>query len=108
MYLAERRERCDRSDATGEGAMIAAIQHGTTRGFQVKWDGLWSGDKEGEAVAISEYPNKTILIEGGSVKLLGKMAPDGEEYELADMNGAPVKGPGWAQVVINPMFIRPV
>ena len=69
---------------------------------------LRDGEPEGEPQTLWEHPTKTVTIDGGQARLMGKNHLDGDEYELTDSQGIPLKGPGIAHVTLNPWSIRPV
>jgi hypothetical protein len=85
--------------------MIASRNEAVGRGTKITWVG---NDKdECEWVSIVDYPVKTVMIEGGEAVLVGRSHVDGEEFELPDANGYPVKSPGICHVTLNPFQIRP-
>jgi len=89
--------------------MRAPIQHAGTRSGFVFWDNLGASEPHGDWAGISDWPYKTVLIEGGQATLYGRMhADDPEGVELIDAYGLPIKGPGFSYVTMNPLWIRPV
>jgi hypothetical protein len=85
----------------------ANFQATATRGAMIRWD-LTDKEPEGEWVNASEFPNKTLMIEGGQATLYGCMDKEGDEFELHDVHDYPIKSPGMCAITLNPRFIRPV
>ena len=56
---------------------------------------------------MSDYPFKTITVEGGAVKMQGRMRNGGVVHELLDLAGFPIKAPGISEVRMNPRVIWP-
>jgi hypothetical protein len=78
-------------------------------GNVVTWADLSDAEPEGEWVNLGEMTRKTMSVEGGSVRLMGRnREADPEGFDLLDAHGFPIKGPGLVELSACPLHLRPV
>jgi hypothetical protein len=78
-------------------------------GTTVTWENLSAEEPEGEWQALGHLLRKTVTIEGGSVRLMGRnRSADAEGFDLTDAHGFPIKGPGLVEITACPWQLRPI
>ncbi len=77
-------------------------------GTRISW-ALTAKDPEGEwDTRMAKFPTMTVMVAGGSIRLLGAHAEGEDGVPLADALGQVIRGPGMYFLRVNPVRIRPV